>query len=485
MPLPSSSYSPPKLEIHDFKGLNEFTIEHGLRTSEATIVKNCKTSNGALSRIKGFKPKFTANFSKGIGTIMTYHRAGTSTIIVASGGKLYEETSTDTFKVIESGFQSDLWDFVNFEIMGSDVIIMSNGMDNIKVYDGTTIRDLKYKGYSSGAGESNKAPIGSCIELHYGRLWVADSTQIYFSTANKDGYDPDDFTIPVDEEVEINQHGGFIAIPTWDGGSIIGLKTIFDDVVVFKNRNIFKVLGTYPGEYEVKQLFSTNGAIADGSIVADQNVAYFLDITGIYIYDGMNVIKISHAIKDTISRINKDKVKNSVGCFFRDSYFLAVPVDGSLVNNLLIEYNTVKKDFLLHELSDINSLIKHKEEFLFSDSKGMVYKMFEGDKFIKLGEEPQNINSVWETGSYDLGNKNARKSTEYLYFAGSGDGDIKVTCITERGERSTRPITLGEEQIHRVKLKNKGRTIKLRFENIDGANFEISSPELSIDLDFD
>ena len=36
-----------------------------------------------------------------------------------------------------------------------------------------------------------------------------------------------------------------------------------------KTHNMFRVIGTYPGEYELRQVFSTRSAIAERSIVSE------------------------------------------------------------------------------------------------------------------------------------------------------------------------------------------------------------------------
>lgn len=482
MPVPNSFYSSPKLEISRFSGVDEFLNEHNLRNIDASYVRNCDTSSGALTRIKGYKPYVTKTLSEGIGTIIPFYSDRVKHLLVASGGKIYKYIEgANTFQEIASGFKNNDFDYVNFEIQSKDVVIFTNGEDNVKVYDGETVRDLKHDGYDSPDSSMNKAPKGKIMDLHYGRVWIAEGNTIYFSTANRNGYDPDDWTTPLDDETEINQHGGYIYVPSWDGGTITAIKTIFNDVVVFKEKNIFKILGTYPGEYEMIQLFSSDGVIADKSVVTKNNVAYFLNNDGIYIYDGMNINPISKPINKTIESMNSDYSSKAVGVFYKDSYFLAIPTGTSTKNNVLIEYNTILRSFLIHEISNIESLVEFKDVLLMSDSTGVIYEMFSGDTF-----NGRQIDSVWVTGKYDLNNKNALKSTQYIYFAGKGNGKVKVTCITERGSRSTTEITLNEDDsIYRAKLKNKGRTIQLKFENIDGSDFTISSPELIVDIDFD
>ena len=59
-------------------------------------------------------------------------------------------------------------------------------------------------------------------------------------------------------------------------------------------------MGTYPGEYEHVRLYSAVGSIARDTIVDAGNMAFFLDKSGIYVYDGMQASPISGDVKDII-----------------------------------------------------------------------------------------------------------------------------------------------------------------------------------------
>ena len=52
-------------------------------------------------------------------------------------------------------------------MFGEDVLILTNGIDNVKVYNGA-ISDLKREGNGSDPNkEDNKAPKGKFVEVHY------------------------------------------------------------------------------------------------------------------------------------------------------------------------------------------------------------------------------------------------------------------------------------------------------------------------------
>ena len=109
-----------------------------------------------------------------------------------------------------------------------------------------------------------------------------------------------------------------------------------------------------------------------------------------------------------------------------------------------------------------------------------MYEYGEGRTYNK-----QNINSFWETPYSNFGYPNAIKEVSDSYVTCKGTGQIKISCTTEKKTKS-KIINLTEnEKVVRVNLNNKGRLIKFRFENIDGADFTIKNFKSIIELDED
>jgi hypothetical protein len=300
---------------------------------------------------------------------------------------------------------------------------------------------------------------------------------VYFTTANRNGWDIDDWTAPI-EEGEANQHGGFINCASWDGGKVIGLKVIFDDVLIFKTKTIYKIYGNYPGNYRKVELFSSEGAISDKSIVKAHNKAYFVANEGIFMYDGTNVIPISNKIKNTWKNINKAYLNKSCGIFFNNKYVIAVPEGNSTVNNLIIEFDTVTNSFSLIRGLTVNSFIEYGDKLLFSDNSSLIKE---------YNSSGSMANAVYETGFTDLGSIDSTKETEYLYFVGNGSGTVRITCITERdilGKSIDVPLT-NTIGTYKKKLKNKGRLLKLKIQNVNNASFTLSNIKLTMEVDYD
>ena len=107
----------------------------------------------------------------------------------------------------------------------------------------------------------------------------------------------------------------------------------------------------------MKNLVSDAGCSAKNSIVLAGGVVIFLSDGGIYTMNPTPVGSneslrllissdpLSSQIDDIIQRINKTYVKNSVGIYFNNRYYLAVPLDNSVDNNCVLVFNFILKNW--------------------------------------------------------------------------------------------------------------------------------------------
>ena len=475
-------------------GINEYSAEGLIKPYEAVKAYNCNISEGSLRTFNAPDTKYTTAVA--IQSISPYYGTDKSLIIFNAGSSVYSIDSWSATNQKLCSINYDNIDYINFEYMGKRVLV-GVGADNVPfMYDGTTCRQLKnrrpfydentgeLKGYIDDNGKEHKTedtistycPKGKFLELHYDRLWIAGNNtfpdRVYFSTAGVNGADIEDFTIPVADEVEANMHGGFIDVRTYDGSKIIGMKTIFNSVVIFKEKSAHKVYGSSPSNYQMVDLFSCNGAIADKSIVVGNNGAYFLNRDGIYYYDGTNTNLVSYKIKNTISKMNINYANQAVGIFANSKYYLAIPTGESTLNNTLIEFDTINNSFMVYEVGNISNFMEYNHEVYYSDYT-KICKLFGTGK-------PKYL--YWESPMMDLGSKNARKMSNYIYFRAKGNGKIKFTLKTEKKDKSLEVELTDTETLYRKKLKNKGRMFKLIIENVDNSSFELIAPEIMLEV---
>lgn len=510
--------------IHRFSfigGINESVDESKIKDDESPRAKNCDISDMVLKTCKGDE-----SFCSIDDDIVSLISSCTTSrdLLMISNTKIYSYLKKGLGQdyVLKNDILDGHFDSVNFLYDNKNITILTNGYDETFYYDGTNFKSLLNRGYCTSfdtvetpvlgdngeqlidafgipvvnqeivenhyiIGDKNevikeesieltRAPKGKFIELHKERLWITGNIDIkdrlYFSSA----YDINDWTYPSAPE-EANEHGGFIDIPSFDGGSIIGLKAVFDDLLVFKNKSIFRIFGSHPNDFEIERLFSANGGIADKSIVVFENGCYFVAEDGLYFFNGSQVQNITPKIKNTWNRINKDTINKATATKNGSKYVLAVPTENSIFNNFIIEYDTLTDTFMFKE-NEYN--ITHLTEF-----NGNILYANASKEITLYNKSTCDSDLIYETKYYDLEAPQARKEIEYVYFTASGTGDIQITLETERKPK-TKTVTLTDTlKPYRVKLKNKGRLMKLKIENVNKSNFVLKELFVSLELDYD
>jgi hypothetical protein len=129
---------------------------------------------------------------------------------------------------------------------------------------------------------------------------------------------------------------------------------------VFNRNSIHRVRGTQ-GSLEdtvVTELTSEVGCLARKSIVGFANVVFFLSDNGVYAIEFLDEYNLRGAseplsknIQPFIDRINKSLADKSVGIFYDNRYYIAVPLDtvaganDATGNNTILIYNTLNKSW--------------------------------------------------------------------------------------------------------------------------------------------
>lgn len=168
-----------------------------------------------------------------------------------------------------------------------------------------------------------------------------------------------DFTEWASSDVFTFNEGGndeVVAIAPW---------TLNEFVVFMKNSIFYVSVGT--GIYAdsaplnssayIKNLVSDIGCNAKNSVVLAGGGIIFLSDNGIYAMNPTQVGSnesirlltasdpLSSPIDDVIQRINKSYVQNSLGIYWNNRYYLAVPLDSSVDNNAILVYNFILKNW--------------------------------------------------------------------------------------------------------------------------------------------
>ena len=433
-----------------------------------------------------------------------------SKIIMALHGRFYvADPDAGKWTAIGGDFNTNDWSAVNYRDETSEWVIFTNGQNQAQYWDGKTAAVFPLKIVQGKVTQTTKNEAGedvtevlnpgeelrfSKITLLHERLWGGVSSdypdRVYWSNT----FDPEDWELNFENSSE--EGGGFIDVATFDGSRIRAVVNAMDDVLIFKDKSLHRLSGTYPGEFAVTQVFGTEGTLAPRTIVNDGSSLYFLASDGLVKYNGMEAAPLSAAgdrkLKDIWERINDSTIDTACAVLKDNVIYLAVPLDGKLYNTHVIEYHLLDGSYSLIDLEGVDDwlvLREGQDETLLFLSERQIYRYDSGYTFY----DGAPINAVWTSPYISCGSVASRKQTGRVYMSLTAESrdvnkspQIKLTMISGSKIRS-KIVTLkpGLNEI-RKRVKIRGRMFRFRIENVDGNPLTIHRGiEIHIEEDYD
>lgn len=190
-------------------------------------------------------------------------------------------------------------------------------------------------------------------EYHQGRLWVP-----YYYDLNATGatYRNRTDEIIASDILDYNTYDALqnqFRITAGISDHVEGLYPFAEDNLLVFNRNSIHLIQGVSGELEdtqVRLVTDEIGCVARKTIVQVGNEILFLSDNGVYaaafgdLYNLRGAgVPLSESVKATIDRINKAYAFKSVAAYHNNRYYLAFPIDDSVVNNALLIYNFLNK----------------------------------------------------------------------------------------------------------------------------------------------
>lgn len=167
---------------------------------------------------------------------------------------------------------------------------------------------------------------------HRGRLFAASRSTLYYSKVGlPEAFDPDAYEL-------VNPD---------DGQQITGLASIFDVVVVFKQRAVYALVGDDPETWAIRSIDATKGCVAHRSIVKADGKLFFWGERGAAVWPGGDEIEWIGLpfIAPTVSgaNLNMDDDAQAKICGASDlanqRILWAVPTLGQAQNDLILPFN--------------------------------------------------------------------------------------------------------------------------------------------------
>lgn len=323
-----------------------------------------------------------------------------------------------------------------------DVLVFTNAIDGLQCLYGF---DMAVR---HGIAPQNFSVIGRSNE----RIWGTGATDypdyLYYSAP----YDPNDWArnneIPEDG-------GGDIRAPSWDGDKFIALAPYSSQLLAFKRNAIWKIIGTNPGEYVIREQ-PGQGTVVPNTVVVSGGYAFMLGFTGIVRYDGNGSQEfLQDNVQKVFARVNYDRISLACAALIDRTYYLALPIDGSEINNAVLIYDSRENSFALRTHLYIKSFMTREDRLYYCSSE-------DPTQIYEWTEDGDALPMVWKSGIQDLGIKSSVKSAFQIYFRAESEApfDLILGIRTEKKLKQKR-VKVTPGKAHKVAINTAGRYFQL------------------------
>ena len=253
-------------------GLNSVSDETALQDNQVRTAINARlTDYGAISKRGGTRRTAAALAAQPVTGGYTWTKDdGTVSVLAVCNGTLFTSTFNPTTWTwaSQTGTLSSATTsyFANFrDGGGNDVIYIADG-GPLNKWNGTTLS-------TNLAG----TPDAAAIAVYNERLWSCGDPDypdsIFYSALNNGD------TLGVGAS-----DGGQIVVRTFGNEAIVGLASINTSLLIFHKRGVSRLTGYGQDDLTVapQAVTADVGTIAKNSIVASQNIAYFISERGLY-----------------------------------------------------------------------------------------------------------------------------------------------------------------------------------------------------------
>ena len=436
----------------------------------AEDAQNVSTAGGRLRRVRGYRaiyPTVTGAARKLRRLFIWPRSTGTVDCLVARQDSIFRydpnESRWEDLYHYTNDADADTFDFLKTKIGSTETLLVGNGQEPILKWEGG---DASIAAFGSSQGLSDKAV--NFLELYFGRLFAAGDREhparLYWSQAPGDGRTIEDWS--ADENSE-NVSGGHVEVGT-DSDPITGLFALSNQLLIFKKDRLYRLLGDRPGNYRIVPVEAALTQPIHTACVLYGDRLFFLTDKGLYFYDGQTVRRTNHGA-DLVPLLSQVDFSAAASAACGDTLYFAVKEHSTSVHNdLLIEYDVLRDCFLLRRGFQTVDIKSCYGTLYVLTGKGEVAVLNEGTAY---GVDP--IAAFWETPWLDGASAFTVKQTVEAMLIGTG-GPLKVLVLGEAREGDSVGQLLGEDVPTEFLLRSAGRRLKLRIENVNGSDFDLS-----------
>ena len=449
--------------IDAFAGIDQSQSENGLNPAFSPDACNMDTSDGDLAVARGYVRHIAARVPGGgvPHRLYLFRRADEDQVIVAAGRDIYAYKAGEWQLVysFEGGLTSGRVDFAQAQIDSIGYLLIASGEEAIVKYNGSAAQ-----AFGSADGLSDK-PV-QYLAMYRDRLFAAGDpgfpNRLYWSQLPGGSRSIEAWGDVTDSP---NVSGGHAEIGGTAGDPILGLYALPNQLVIFKKRSIYRLLGDKPGNFTIERVDAEVERAAHTALVGRGDQLYFMTEGGLCRFDGVNAGPLPDARR--ISKALKEaSVADSRGALARSKLYFTLKEGDS---DAMVEYDLVRRTYMLRRGFPIGDIAAWDGKLYLINTERYVCRFGEGATY-----DGADIEAWWQTPLTDLFDKGGVKAMRSLVLRGSSEKQAALLAdVCVGGNTTTHRLRLPSEEseVLEVPLSNEGRTFRLRFYNEAGGYF--------------
>lgn len=342
---------------------------------------------------------------------------------------------------------------------------------------------------------------------YYGRLFAAGDPghprRLYWSCLPGDGRTVEDWTA---DDASPDTGGGHVEVGL--SGKIVALFAMPSQLLIFKDREVYRLYGTSPSQYAVERVFSGNSIVVQSqkAVANAQGFPYWVNADGIWAYDGSTVRRIDsdRSIQDYWREYSYNRKMpqwlhegwpQPAKCvYWNDRLFFAEGYGREIiVFDLMTGASTAIRpwphahivDFCAIDVGIVYSLgsyYESTEEFTYRGWNLLLLGL-SSPEFLNWGASHHfygsstAIDAVWESPDLTFGDTSSRKRLVRLGFEITGS--IRLTVFSPEGSLYEKEFLDTTDRYRRmewltVDMPYEG-SFRIRLESMNGRPFRIHS----------
>lgn len=315
------------------------------------------------------------------------------------------------------------------------------------------------------------------VETHFSRLFSAGDAEhpsrLYWSQPPGDTRTIEDWSMDDDASTA---GGGHVEVGNTSEDGIVGLCSLSNQLLIFKESSIYRLLGTTPDDFRVVQVNLKTERMHNTGLVKYGDTPFWLTRSGMYYHDGSQGRLAGSARRIRYILQNAD-LTTCKAIENRDRLYFTCKRGAGDYDDSIVVYNMVEQTYMLRDGFHVIDICSYNGTMYLINENRYVYRFGEGDSY-----DGARIDAYWTTPKTDMGAKGVDKHLRKLLLRGEGDTiiiDYQVGIFTD-SKRYMIPRT--EDEICEISLQNRGRTVQFKIRNEAGSYFRLTG---GVEIEYD